>query len=278
MKNAIAAVGILSLMLISAQFVLAEGDCGSKVESRIYSGYVARWLGVDPLADKYPDVSPYVYCEDNPLMYVDPDGRYVKDSTNFDALYKYADNLLNDPTIENFDRKEQLRQTQADIQAMYSDPNVEYSLTQEDNLQEPETTISLNKLGQIRISMKVNEIESASGCHEVSHGGDFAFKRLTILRPFQHSKSFLKYMPELVILVGSMAESELGAYRAELGASGMLIINTINKNNSVFTFKNLTIDAISTFIQTDGSTVYPSSSGLSYFEWRHGVATIWLRY
>ncbi len=76
MKNTIATVGILSLLLISAQFVRAEGDCGGEDELRHYSGHVARWLGIDPLADKYPDVSPYVYCEYNPLMYVDPDGRY----------------------------------------------------------------------------------------------------------------------------------------------------------------------------------------------------------
>jgi len=37
------------------------------------------WYSVDPLAEKYPNVSPYVYCLDNPVKYVDPDGRNPAD-------------------------------------------------------------------------------------------------------------------------------------------------------------------------------------------------------
>ena len=33
------------------------------------------WLSVDPLADKYPNLSPYTYCAGNPVMLKDPDGR-----------------------------------------------------------------------------------------------------------------------------------------------------------------------------------------------------------
>jgi len=33
------------------------------------------WISVDPLAEKYPNISSYVYCADNPVKYVDPDGR-----------------------------------------------------------------------------------------------------------------------------------------------------------------------------------------------------------
>jgi RHS repeat-associated protein len=35
----------------------------------------AVWYGVDPLAMKYPDYSPYVYCANNPILFVDPDGK-----------------------------------------------------------------------------------------------------------------------------------------------------------------------------------------------------------
>ena len=35
------------------------------------------WLSVDPMADKYPGVSPYAYCAWNPVKLVDPDGRDV---------------------------------------------------------------------------------------------------------------------------------------------------------------------------------------------------------
>ncbi|MBI2416894.1 MAG: RHS repeat-associated core domain-containing protein [Ignavibacteriales bacterium] len=36
------------------------------------------WYGVDPLADKYPGLSPYNYCLNNPVNSVDPDGMAVE--------------------------------------------------------------------------------------------------------------------------------------------------------------------------------------------------------
>lgn len=35
------------------------------------------WLSVDPMADKYPGVSPYVYCADNPVVIKDEDGEDI---------------------------------------------------------------------------------------------------------------------------------------------------------------------------------------------------------
>lgn len=32
-------------------------------------------MSLDPLANKYPDVSPYAFCLNNPLIYKDPDGK-----------------------------------------------------------------------------------------------------------------------------------------------------------------------------------------------------------
>jgi len=40
-----------------------------------YNPAASLWLAVDPLSDKYPSVSPYVYCANNPVRLVDPDGR-----------------------------------------------------------------------------------------------------------------------------------------------------------------------------------------------------------
>ena len=40
----------------------------------------------DPLADKYPSVSPYVYCNSNPVNFVDPDGKAVYYSRKGDFL------------------------------------------------------------------------------------------------------------------------------------------------------------------------------------------------
>ena len=44
--------------------------------ARFYdSDILTGWLSVDPLADKYPSLSPYAYCAWNPVKLVDPDGR-----------------------------------------------------------------------------------------------------------------------------------------------------------------------------------------------------------
>jgi len=40
---------------------------------------MAMWLSVDPLADKYPSISPYAYCAWNPVKLVDPDGMEICD-------------------------------------------------------------------------------------------------------------------------------------------------------------------------------------------------------
>ena len=40
---------------------------------------MTMWLSVDPLADKYPNISPYAYCAWNPVKLVDPDGREAFD-------------------------------------------------------------------------------------------------------------------------------------------------------------------------------------------------------
>ena len=38
------------------------------------SDLMTGWLSVDPMADKYPSLSPYAYCGWNPVRLVDPDG------------------------------------------------------------------------------------------------------------------------------------------------------------------------------------------------------------
>ena len=43
--------------------------------ARHYHPTLSIWLSVDPMADKYPGVSPYTYCGNNPVVLKDPNGR-----------------------------------------------------------------------------------------------------------------------------------------------------------------------------------------------------------
>ena len=42
--------------------------------SRYYNSNLSIWLSVDPMSDKYPSLSPYVYCANNPVRVIDPSG------------------------------------------------------------------------------------------------------------------------------------------------------------------------------------------------------------
>ena len=45
--------------------------------SRYYNSDLSIWLSVDPMSDKYPSMSPYVYCANNPIRLVDPNGEAI---------------------------------------------------------------------------------------------------------------------------------------------------------------------------------------------------------
>ena len=49
----------------------------SPPSARHYNATLSIWLSVDPMADKYPGVSPYTYCANNPVRLVDPNGREI---------------------------------------------------------------------------------------------------------------------------------------------------------------------------------------------------------
>ena len=45
--------------------------------ARYYNSDLSIWLSVDPMSDKYPSLSPYVYCANNPIRLVDPNGEEI---------------------------------------------------------------------------------------------------------------------------------------------------------------------------------------------------------
>ena len=57
------------------------------------SDILTGWLSVDPMSDKYPNISPYAYCAWNPVKLVDPDGRMIGDYYNYAGKYLGSDNV-----------------------------------------------------------------------------------------------------------------------------------------------------------------------------------------
>ena len=51
--------------------------------ARLYDPAAAFWTSPDPLCEKYYNISPYAFCNDNPVTFIDPDGRFI--DTAWDA-------------------------------------------------------------------------------------------------------------------------------------------------------------------------------------------------
>lgn len=59
--------------------------------ARYYDSEIGRFLAVDPMKEKHLDHSPYSYCANNPILFLDPDGRdWYKDS---EGHYRYNKDL-----------------------------------------------------------------------------------------------------------------------------------------------------------------------------------------
>jgi RHS repeat-associated protein len=53
--------------------------------ARIYDSRLGRWLSLDPLMAKYPGMSPYNFTANNPILYIDHDGKDYGVSINHDT-------------------------------------------------------------------------------------------------------------------------------------------------------------------------------------------------
>ena len=61
------------------------------------------FLSVDPMADKYPSISPYAYCAWNPLKLVDPNGRKIWIVGDDGNTYQYKEGGLYTADNEKYD-------------------------------------------------------------------------------------------------------------------------------------------------------------------------------
>ena len=60
--------------------------------ARYYNSDLSLWLSVDPMSDKYPSLSPYNYCDWNPVKLVDPDGMEFDGYEGSNGQYQWFEN------------------------------------------------------------------------------------------------------------------------------------------------------------------------------------------
>ncbi len=63
--------------------------------ARIYDPTIARWMSVDPMAEKYYEESPFLYCSDNPINIIDIKGTETHVVQNDNGTYTVIGGTLN---------------------------------------------------------------------------------------------------------------------------------------------------------------------------------------
>ena len=78
----------------SARLLYLLDDNGSIIAVVELNDNDKKWLSVDPMSDKYPSHSPYNYCANNPLKFIDADGREIWVAVGGGVFHKYEDGHL----------------------------------------------------------------------------------------------------------------------------------------------------------------------------------------
>jgi RHS repeat-associated protein len=71
--------------------------------ARMYDQQIGRWGSIDSKTEKYSSLSSYVYCANNPIIFIDPDGKDIVGVTNKDAANFKSDiyTVLADKKFDN---------------------------------------------------------------------------------------------------------------------------------------------------------------------------------
>jgi RHS repeat-associated protein len=84
------------------EFVEMHGLDEYDSRARWYYPAIMRTTTMDPLAEKYYSISPYAWCGNNPVRFVDPDGRAIETAWDLYSLYTGAKSLVNNVKQGNF--------------------------------------------------------------------------------------------------------------------------------------------------------------------------------
>ena len=131
------------------------------------------WLSMDPMADKYPSISPYAYCAWNPVKLVDPDGRRI-DSIS-PGLKPLVERIRqDDPNLYN-----QLEGSSDSYRIVYGDRNngAGGAFTYVPNASKPsEGYLEISILPSEENYEKFSQLESLA--HEMRHAKQYEDKQL----------------------------------------------------------------------------------------------------
>jgi len=229
--------------------------------ARMQDPQIGRWWVVDPLAEKFASMSPYTAMGNNPIIYIDPDGREIAPASQKewerqkqsvisqrDRLQSRVDNL----TAKAADKGWSAEKLAGKIGNM------------QDRISSLNGTIS--NLGTLEASSQVYALRSGAGegggttydpstgnivfsygstsnfVHETTHGGQFESGDIAF-----DTKTGMPY--------GSDVFDEVSAYKAQFGydpssVSGLTSSSTVNS------FGTITPSWVQGITKSDGSKIY----------------------
>ena len=216
----------------SKEFVEMHGLDEYDSEARWYYPAICRTTTMDPLAEKYYSTSPYAWCGNNPVRFVDNNGRYF-DEANEEIAQQIEDTcntILSTSTDEN--QIEEVEKTLDDVQKMREDEEREYrfKLSPTDSKESPSTQYVGNNADGHQVILMTSNSEQINDAlfHEIRHGGQIARSELLL----DAEGGWLNYG----------VRKEIDAYKAQWGRYRRLIL-PIN----------------------DGSHVLPEAKSINYY-------------
>ncbi len=235
--------------------------------SRYYSSDLSIWLSIDPMSGKYPSLSPYVYCADNPVKLVDPNGESISE---FDENGNYS-RTIKDNWWHNFWHRRTGRIVDGDgnvVQSFkFADPENDVAdlkngkITKIHFVQENEIKKMLSKAGAFNEENKVSNIALSNRydyiLRESPKNGKFDFAITGI--PHQYSDC-----NQSLFLVDGVAHNQFNFGNFMWGAAGKALGLTMLELRSGAHYRALT---------QNGADGYPSQfdSSDDQFSIRMGV-------